>query len=121
MNEEGRPKGFAHVEFDEPQAANNALSLNGNQLDGRPLRLDISSSKKGGSSGGNRGGFGGGRGGGFGGGRGGFGGGRGGFGGGRGGDRGGRGGFGGRGGRGGFRGGADNGIKSANKGNIVPF
>jgi nucleolin len=136
FNEDGRPKGFGHVEFEAPDAAEKALKLNGSELDGRALRLDLSTSK--GSGGGGRGGFGGGRGGFDRGGRGGFGGG---FGGGRGGsfDRGGRGGFGGgrggfdRGGRGGFRGGrggfdrggrggfGDNATKAANKGSIVEF
>ena len=140
MNEDGRPKGFAHIEFEEPKAAAEALKLNGQELDGRAVRLDLSTSKGSGGRGGfggGRGGFGGGRGGFDRGGRGGFGGGRGGFGGGRGGfDRGGRGGFGGgrggfrggdrggRGGRGGFRGGSsfgDNSTKAANKGSIVEF
>jgi nucleolin len=110
-----RPKGFAHVEFETAEGAQEALKLNGQELDGRGLRLDLSSSSGGGSRGG-RGGFGGGRGG-----RGGFGGfGGGGFGGGRGGDRGGRGGFrGGRGGRGGF--GGNDPARAANKGSIVAF
>ena len=88
------------------------MKLNGQEIDGRAVRLDLSASKR--SGGGDRGGrgcFGGGRGGGRGfgdrGGRGGFGGGRGGFGG----DRGGRGG------RGGFNSAAVN----ENKGNIVAF
>ena len=118
MNEEGRPKGFAHVEFATPEGAKKALELNGQELDGRGLRLDLSTPRTGGGGGsfggdrGGRGGFGGGRGGD----RGGF---RGGFGG----DRGGRGGFGGgRGGfRGGSRGGADDGVKAANRGSIVAF
>jgi nucleolin len=108
MGDDGRPKGFAHIEFDSNASAQAATKLNGQELDGRALRLDISQKSSGGSRGG-RGGFRGGRGdsrggrGGFGGGRGGGFGGRGGF---RGGDRGGsRGGF--RGGRGGFRGGRD--------------
>jgi nucleolin len=92
---EGKPKGFAHVEFDSTEAVNKAVALAGTDIDGRQIRVDPAMSK---ASGGDRGGRGGGRGG-FGGGRGGFGGGRGGFGG----DRGGRGGFGG--GRGGFGGG----------------
>jgi nucleolin len=110
MGDDGRPKGFAHIEFDSHASVKSAAALNGQELDGRALRLDISqkssSAGRGGSRGGfrgrgdsrgGRGGFGGGRGGGFGGGRGGFSGGRGGFGGGRGGSRGGfRGGRGGR-------------------------
>jgi len=104
MGEDGRPRGFAHVEFETHEMAKEAMKLAGKSLDGREVRLDLSQSKKreGGFGGGRGGGFGGGRGGSFGGGGrgGGFGGGRGGgFGGGRGGDRGGRGGgFGGRGG-----------------------
>lgn len=104
MGEDGRPRGFAHVEFETHEMAKEAMKLAGKSLDGREVRLDLSQSKK------REGGFGGGRGGGFGGGRGGsFGGGGrgGGFGGGRGGDRGGRGGgFGGRGGSFGGRGGS---------------
>lgn len=100
MGEDGRPRGFAHVEFETHEMAKEAMKLAGKSLDGREVRLDLSQSKKrdGGFGGGRGGGFGGGRGGSFGGGRGGgFGGGRGG----RGGDRGGRGGgFGGRGGSG---------------------
>jgi nucleolin len=113
MGEDGRARGFCHVEFENPAHAADAMKLNGQEIDGRAVRLDLSAPRQGG---GGRGGFGGGRGGGGfrggdRGGRGGFGGGRGGFGGGRGfGDRGGRGGgFGGRGGfgdrgRGGFGG-----------------
>lgn len=107
MGEDGRARGFCHVEFEDPAHAAEAMKLNGHEIDGRACRLDLSAPRQGG---GGRGGFGGGRGGrgGFGdrGGRGGFGGGRGGFGGGRGGFGGGRGGFGGdRGGRGGGFGG----------------
>ena len=93
MGEDGRARGFCHVEFESPAVAKNALSLSGQDLDGRAVRLDLSGGRKPGFGGG-RGGFGGDRGGR--GGRGGFGGGRGGFGG----DR--RGGFGDRGGRGGY-------------------
>jgi len=107
MGEDGRARGFCHVEFEDPAHAAEAMKLNGQEIDGRACRLDLSAPRTGGRGGfgggrgGGRGGFGGDRGGrgGFGGGRGGFGGGRGGFGGGRG---GGRGGFGDRGGRGGF-------------------
>ena len=135
MGEDGRAKGFCHVEFESPDGASAAMGLAGQMLDGRVPRLDLSSNnKRGGGDRGGRGGFGGGRGfgdrggrgGGFGGGRGfgdrggrggGFGGGRGGgF---RGGDRGGRGGGfrgGDRGGRGGF--GA---AISANKGSIQAY
>lgn len=106
---DGRPRGFCHVEFETHEQAKAALKFQGEEIDGRACRLDLSAKR----SGGDRGGFRGGRGGfgdrgGF---RGGRGGDRGGFRGGRGGydrgDRGDRGGFrGGRGGdRGGFRGG----------------
>ena len=107
MNEEGRPKGFAHVEFETAEAAQKALSLHEQELDGRQLRVDLSSARGsgGGAGRGGRGGFRGGdrgfRGGG---------------------DRGGfRGGRGGGGGRGGFRGAPDQFGKSAHKGNIVAF
>jgi len=89
QDENGRSRGFAHVEFSSNAEALEGMKLAGQQLDGREVRLDLSQSKRGGGGGG-RGGS------------------RGSFGGGRGGDRGGRGfggGFGGRGGRGGDRGG----------------
>ena len=101
QDEDGRPRGFAHVEFSSGADATEGMKLAGQELDGRAVRLDLSQSRRGG--GGGRGGDRGGRGGGFGGGRGG----------GRGfGDRGGRGGgrgFGDRGGRGGGRGFGDRG------------
>ncbi len=73
-NEEGRSKGFCHVDFDSNEAVEKAKAKAGQELDGREIRVDASTPRQGG-----------GRGGGFGG-------------------RGGRGGFdrGGRGGRGGF-------------------
>lgn len=130
--ETGRSKGFGYVEFADSEAATAAFdgTRNGFDVDGRTVRVDLSTPRAGGDRGGRGGGFGGGRGGGFGGGRGGgFGGGRGGgFGGGRGGgfgDRGGRGGgFGGgrgggyggdRGSRGGFGGGRGGGGFSGSK------
>ena len=114
VGDDGRNRGFCHVEFESPEAAKSALKMGGQEMDGREVRLDISAGRgagggrgRGGFDRGGRGGFRGGDRGGFrGGDRGGF---RGGF---RGGDRGGfrggdRGGFrgGDRGGRGGFRGG----------------
>merc|ERR1711957_248363 len=75
MGEDGRAKGFCHVEFETPAMALEALKMNGQEMDGRGVRLDLSQNKKPAFGGGDRGGFGGGRGG---------------F---RGGDRGGRGGF----------------------------
>lgn len=124
MGEDGRARGFCHIEFADPAHAEAAMKFNGQEIDGRAIRLDLSAPRQGG---GGRGGFGGGRGG-FGGdrgGRGGFGGGRGGFG-----DRGGRGGFGDRGrggfgGRGGGRGGFGDrgrgGFNPAQKGSIQPY
>tara|TARA_B110000285_G_scaffold232907_1_gene305228 strand:- start:391 stop:1065 length:675 start_codon:yes stop_codon:yes gene_type:complete len=84
MGEDGRPRGFAHVEFDNNASALEAMKLAGQEIDGRAIRLDLSVSRRGGGGGGRGGG-------------------RGGFGGGRGGDRGG--GFRGGGGYGGDRGG----------------
>jgi len=67
-NEEGKNKGFCHVDFDSAEALQGALKMAGQQLDGREVRVDASLPREGGQ----RGGFGGGRGrGGFGGGRGG--------------------------------------------------
>lgn len=73
-NEEGRSKGFCHVDFDSKDAVQSAIAYAGENLDGREVRVDASEPRKN-RDGGDRGGFGGGRGG-FGGGRGG---GRGGF------------------------------------------
>ena len=74
--EDGRAKGFCHVDFDSSDAVEKACALAGQDLDGREIRVDKSEPRKpregGFSRGGDRGG------------------------------RGGRGGFGGRGGRGGF-------------------
>jgi nucleolin len=99
VGDDGRNRGFAHVEFENPEAAKSALKLGGQEMDGRQVRLDISAGR-GAGGGRGRGGDRGGRGGSFGGGRGGSFGGRGGS---FGGDR--RGGFGDRGGRGGSFGG----------------
>lgn len=94
MNEDGRAKGFCHVDFDSSEAVQKAISYAGQEIDGREIRVDASEARKpreGGFGGGRgRGGFRGGESRGFGGGRGGF----------RGGDSRGRGGF-----RGGNRGG----------------
>ena len=91
----GQPRGFAFVEMGSPADAEAAIAaLDGSQLDGRTLRVNVAQERTGGGGGGGggRGGFGGGgggggRGGGFGGGGGGGGGGRGGRGGGGGRDR----------------------------------
>lgn len=42
MGDDGRAKGFAHVEFETPEAAQKALEMNGATLDDRQLRLDLS-------------------------------------------------------------------------------
>ena len=100
LDQEGNPRGFAHVEFDTDEAVQAALALSGQALDGRSIRIDVAGAKGEKPAGGfasrggpqRRGGFSGGRSGGFGGRSGGFGG----------------------------RGGAPRGGISKNKGSIVP-
>jgi RNA recognition motif-containing protein len=67
--ETGRPRGFAFVTMADAQAAQNAIQqLNGTELDGRQIRVDIAQERQGGGGGGGfRGGGGGGGGGGYGG------------------------------------------------------
>ena len=48
MNDDGRPKGFAHVEFDSNADAVAALKFAGQELDGRELRMDLSQPRRGG-------------------------------------------------------------------------
>ena len=50
--DDGKLKGFAHVDFDSEESVKKALELNGKELDGRPLKIDVSTPKQGG--GGNR-------------------------------------------------------------------
>merc|ERR1712127_608938 len=57
MGEDGRARGFCHVEFETPAEASEAMKLNGHEIDGRACRLDLSQNKKP-SFGGGRGGFG---------------------------------------------------------------
>jgi RNA recognition motif-containing protein len=58
--ESGRPRGFAFVTMADEQAAQNAINqLNGTELDGRQIRVDIAQERQGGG-GGFRGGGGGG-------------------------------------------------------------
>ena len=45
---EGNVRGFAHVEFQSPQEADEAMKLNDTLLDGRPVRLDLAGNKAGG-------------------------------------------------------------------------
>lgn len=66
----GRSKGFGFVEFDNDDAAKEAIAkLDGTDIEGRPLRVneakprEESAPRSGGFGGGSRGGFGGGRGG----------------------------------------------------------
>lgn len=40
--ETGKRKGFAHVEFATAEAALKAVEFNGEVLDGRPIRIDVS-------------------------------------------------------------------------------
>lgn len=74
--ETGRSRGFGFVTFGTPEMAQNALSMDGQQLDGRTIRVDIAQDNRRGPGGGGGGGGGyGGGGGGGGRGRGGYGGG----------------------------------------------
>ena len=71
--EDGRSRGFCHVDFDSKDAVDSAMGFTGRSLDGREIRVDESTAKSGGGNrdrggrggrgGGYRGGRGGGRGG----------------------------------------------------------
>src|SRR5215472_61163 len=66
----GRPRGFAFVTMSSPEEAQKAIdALNGKELGGRALNVNIARPREEGSGGGGRGYGGGGRGGGYGGGR----------------------------------------------------
>lgn len=41
-DEEGRSRGFAHVEFTSAEGASEGMKYNGYELEGRALRLDLS-------------------------------------------------------------------------------
>jgi RNA recognition motif-containing protein len=59
----GRSRGFGFVTFDDDEAADKAVAaLNGTELDGRTIRVDVAQAKErsGGGGGGGRGGGGGG-------------------------------------------------------------
>jgi RNA recognition motif-containing protein len=60
----GRSRGFGFVTFNDDEAADKAIeALNGTELDGRTIRVDVAQAKErsgGGGGGGNRGGGGGG-------------------------------------------------------------
>merc|ERR1711957_866871 len=56
-SQDGKSKGFCHVEFESVEAASKAMRKNGSDLDGRDIRVDFSSQRKeGGSRGGRDGG-----------------------------------------------------------------
>ena len=61
MGDDGRPRGFAHVEFASNADAVKGMEKAGNEIDGRVVRLDLSVLRKPGGRGfGDRGGRGGG-------------------------------------------------------------
>jgi RNA recognition motif-containing protein len=43
--ETGRPKGFGFITFAQQQSAEKALELNGNDLGGRPLKVNVATDK----------------------------------------------------------------------------
>lgn len=55
-HEDGKRKGFCHVDFDSSDACQEAVKLAGQELDGRELRVDVSAPRTGGRDGGDRGG-----------------------------------------------------------------
>jgi nucleolin len=62
VRDDGKPRGFAHIEFEEQSAVDKALKMNGTELDGRNLKVDVAGNNKPsgfsrGSSRGGRGGF----------------------------------------------------------------
>jgi len=57
----GQSRGFCFVDMGSPEAAQKAIQdMNGHDMDGRALRVDIAEERRGGGGGGGRGGFGGG-------------------------------------------------------------
>jgi cold-inducible RNA-binding protein len=52
----GRVRGFAFVTFESQQSAEKALALDGKELNGRPIRVNVAQEKKSGDAGGGRGG-----------------------------------------------------------------
>jgi nucleolin len=58
LNEEGKPRGFAHIEFENEEACKKAIALSGNDLDGRSIKVDFSQPKGGDGGYGRRRGYG---------------------------------------------------------------
>jgi RNA recognition motif-containing protein len=57
----GRSRGFGFVTFEDDEAADKAIAaLNGTELDGRTIRVDVAQAKRRDGGGGGRGGYGGG-------------------------------------------------------------
>lgn len=54
---QGKCRGFAHIEFETAEAAKKALGANGESIDDREIKVNLSAPKKEGSNGGGRGGF----------------------------------------------------------------
>ena len=54
--ETGRPRGFGFVEFADQSHAEAALALNGYELEGRALKVNIAQARRSGGAGGGRGG-----------------------------------------------------------------
>lgn len=51
MGDDGRPKGFAHVEFETAASAHSAVGLNGSELKERKIRVDFAEQKSSGGRG----------------------------------------------------------------------
>lgn len=55
--EDGKPKGFCHIDFSTEEEAEQALAKNGEELDGRTIKVDKTLPRGSGGSRGGRGGF----------------------------------------------------------------
>jgi len=44
--ETGRPRGFAFIEFDSQEAMQAAIAANGEEMQGRPLRISVATSNQ---------------------------------------------------------------------------